>query len=39
MEIEGDARIILSLERTALNLLMRMSGIATLTLEYVEKNT
>lgn len=31
MEIEGDARIILSLERTVLNLLMRMSGIATLT--------
>ena len=31
IEIEGDARIILSLERTALNLLMRMSGIATLT--------
>jgi nicotinate-nucleotide pyrophosphorylase (carboxylating) len=32
MELEGDARLILSLERTALNLLMRMSGIATLTL-------
>lgn len=31
MELEGDARLILSLERTALNLLMRMSGIATLT--------
>ncbi len=31
MEIEGDARTILSLERTALNLLMRLSGIATLT--------
>jgi len=31
IEIEGDARIILSLERTVLNLLMRMSGIATLT--------
>ncbi|MGB9938023.1 MAG: carboxylating nicotinate-nucleotide diphosphorylase [Methanobacterium sp.] len=33
MEIEGDARLILSLERTALNLLMRMSGIATLTFD------
>jgi nicotinate-nucleotide pyrophosphorylase (carboxylating) len=32
MELEGDARLILSLERTALNLIMRMSGIATLTL-------
>lgn len=31
MEINGNARTILSLERTALNLLMRMSGIATLT--------
>ncbi|WP_414469440.1 carboxylating nicotinate-nucleotide diphosphorylase [Methanobacterium sp. ACI-7] len=31
LEIQGDARLILSLERTALNLLMRMSGIATLT--------
>lgn len=31
MEISGDARIILSLERTILNFLMRMSGIATLT--------
>ncbi|MGF7118076.1 carboxylating nicotinate-nucleotide diphosphorylase [Methanobacterium oryzae] len=31
MEIEGDARVILSLERTILNFLMRMSGIATLT--------
>lgn len=31
LEIKGDTRLILSLERTALNLLMRMSGIATLT--------
>jgi nicotinate-nucleotide pyrophosphorylase (carboxylating) len=31
MELEGDARSILSVERTVLNLLMRMSGIATLT--------
>jgi nicotinate-nucleotide pyrophosphorylase (carboxylating) len=31
MEVEGEARTILSVERTALNLLMRMSGIATLT--------
>jgi nicotinate-nucleotide pyrophosphorylase (carboxylating) len=31
MEFEGEARSILSVERTVLNLLMRMSGIATLT--------
>lgn len=31
MEIEGKTRLILMLERTALNILMRMSGIATLT--------
>ncbi|MEN6328871.1 MAG: carboxylating nicotinate-nucleotide diphosphorylase [Methanobacteriaceae archaeon] len=31
MEVEGEARSILSVERTALNLLMRMSGIATST--------
>ncbi|EKQ54908.1 MAG: nicotinate-nucleotide pyrophosphorylase (carboxylating) [Methanobacterium sp. Maddingley MBC34] len=31
MEISGDPRSILSVERTVLNLLMRMSGIATLT--------
>jgi nicotinate-nucleotide pyrophosphorylase (carboxylating) len=31
MEVEGEARSILSVERTVLNLLMRMSGIATLT--------
>ena len=33
--VEGDARAILSAERTALNLLGRMSGIATLTAAYV----
>ncbi len=36
MEIKGNARCILTLERTALNLLMRMSGIATLTSRTVE---
>lgn len=36
MEVEGEARSILSVERTALNLLMRMSGIATLTHRMVE---
>ena len=34
-EIEGDARALLSAERTALNLLGRLSGIATLTRDYV----
>lgn len=37
MEIKGDARSILSIERTVLNLLMRMSGIATLTSNMVSK--
>lgn len=37
MEIEGDARSILTLERTVLNILMRMSGIATLTSRMVKK--
>lgn len=37
MEIEGDARVILSLERTILNFLMRMSGIATLTYNTLQK--
>ena len=37
MEIEGDARSILSLERTLLNFLMRMSGIATITSNTVKK--
>ena len=31
LEVEGNARKILLLERTALNLLMRMSGVATVT--------
>ena len=33
--VEGPARAVLSAERTALNLLGRLSGIATLTAEYV----
>ncbi|SFL35173.1 nicotinate-nucleotide pyrophosphorylase [carboxylating] [Methanobrevibacter olleyae] len=37
LEIEGNARKILLLERTALNLLMRMSGVATLTNRIVTK--
>jgi nicotinate-nucleotide pyrophosphorylase (carboxylating) len=37
MGIEGNAQALLSLERTALNLLMRMSGIATLTSQMLEK--
>lgn len=36
MEIEGDARAILSAERTALNLMGRMCGVATLTARYVK---
>ena len=36
MEIEGDARTILSLERTVLNIIMRMSGISTITRKLVE---
>jgi nicotinate-nucleotide pyrophosphorylase (carboxylating) len=35
MEIEGDARSILSVERTIMNLMMRMSGIATATSKIV----
>ena len=35
-EIEGDARALLSAERTGLNLLGRLSGIATLTQQYVQ---
>jgi nicotinate-nucleotide pyrophosphorylase (carboxylating) len=35
-EVEADARAFLAAERTALNLLGRMSGIATLTRAYVE---
>jgi nicotinate-nucleotide pyrophosphorylase (carboxylating) len=37
MSIIGNARIILSIERTLLNILSRMSGIATITREIVEK--
>ncbi len=36
-EVEGDARAILAAERTALNVLMRMSGIATATRRIVKK--
>ena len=36
MRIKGRARDILKAERTALNLLMRMSGIATETKKFVE---
>jgi len=35
-EVEGDARALLSAERTALNLLGRLCGVATLTRAYVE---
>ena len=35
--IKGNARSILSAERTALNLIQRLSGIATITAEYVAK--
>ena len=37
LEIEGNARKILLLERTALNLLMRMSGVASVTNRIVNK--
>jgi len=36
LEIEGDAAGILTAERTALNLLQRLSGVATLTARYVD---
>ncbi len=36
LEIEGEAAALLSAERTALNLLQRLSGVATLTARYVE---
>jgi len=36
-ELEGDARAVLAAERTALNILMRMSGIATATKGLVRK--
>lgn len=38
-EIEGPARGLLTAERTALNLLQLMSGIATVTAQYAEKIT
>jgi len=37
LEIEGDARTILGVERTVLNLLMRMCGIATTTYDLVSR--
>jgi nicotinate-nucleotide pyrophosphorylase (carboxylating) len=37
LEIHGSARTILTGERTALNFMQRMTGIATLTAEFVEK--
>jgi nicotinate-nucleotide pyrophosphorylase (carboxylating) len=37
MEITGDARTMLSVERTLLNLLSRMSGIATTTRKLIER--
>jgi len=37
LSMKGDARHILLIERTLLNLMMRMSGVATLTYEMVEK--
>jgi len=37
LEIEGKSRALLKAERTALNLLQRLSGIATITRLYVEK--
>ncbi|MEM2908085.1 MAG: carboxylating nicotinate-nucleotide diphosphorylase [Candidatus Hadarchaeales archaeon] len=37
MRVKGPARSILTAERTALNLLMRMSGVATATREMVER--
>ena len=38
LELEGDAKKILSIERLILNFMMRMSGIATLTAEVVDKS-
>ena len=37
IEVRGDARAILTVERTALNLLMRMSGIATATRRLINR--
>jgi nicotinate-nucleotide pyrophosphorylase (carboxylating) len=36
LDVEGSAAALLSAERTALNLLQRLSGVATLTARYVE---
>jgi nicotinate-nucleotide pyrophosphorylase (carboxylating) len=36
LRIEGDARALLAAERTALNVLQQLSGVATLTARYVE---
>jgi nicotinate-nucleotide pyrophosphorylase (carboxylating) len=36
LDIEGEAAALLSAERTALNLLQRLSGVATMTARYVE---
>src|SRR5437016_4663522 len=36
-EVHGSARSILAVERTSLNLLQRMCGIATLTHQYVDR--
>jgi nicotinate-nucleotide pyrophosphorylase (carboxylating) len=36
LEVEGDAAALLAAERTALNFLQRLSGVATLTARYVE---
>jgi nicotinate-nucleotide pyrophosphorylase (carboxylating) len=36
LEVEGDAAALLGAERTALNLLQRLSGVATLTARYVD---
>jgi len=37
LRVEGSARSILTAERTALNFLQRLSGVASLTAKYVEK--
>jgi nicotinate-nucleotide pyrophosphorylase (carboxylating) len=37
MSIDGEARSVLKAERTALNLIMRMSGIATITRAFVKR--
>jgi nicotinate-nucleotide pyrophosphorylase (carboxylating) len=37
LRVTGDARALLAAERTALNLLQRLSGVATLTARYVEE--